>query len=111
MREGKDKMYFGAHIRYTPKGKSGPCHQYNAEVFKDFPKLWALMQERAAKRIQEPEKDCPPKRQSMEVEAQVCREQGLYRKCSRNCAPRKFGGCKGWTKWGSCPQPEPEDEG
>lgn len=109
VREGKGKTYHAAHIRYAPrKGKHGQVEAMSEEEKEWFPDVWEAMKARVQSLEVEPEKDAPPRRQSPEVEAQMCRDLRLYRKCSRNCKPRAFGGCKGHLLWASCPQMEPE---
>jgi hypothetical protein len=110
VRDGKAKTYYGAHIRYKGKElKPSPVQAMSEEEKEWFPDVWEAMKAQVQTLNLEPEKDAPPRRQSQEVEAQVCRDFRLYRKCSRNCKPRAFGGCKGHMIFPSCPQLESED--
>lgn len=104
VREGKAKGWgHGANGRYVKKGKHGPVQGMTEEEKELFPDVWASMLEKCCP-IQEPEKEGPSRRLTPEQEALICRELSIYKRCSRVCSPRAFGGCKGHLYWASCPQ-------
>lgn len=69
-----------------------------------FPDIWAALVSQIPVREDE-SRIGPFKRQEQVIEANVCSALRIYRRCSRNCTPRAFGGCKGWEKFKTCPQP------
>lgn len=111
-RKSVTKWTQAQHFQYRGRKQAGPVYHANAEVFQDFPKIWEAYRAKLEQNmVTEVEKTAPPKRMGLETEKAVLREIRVYRKCSRNCKPRAFGGCKGWTRWASCPPPpEPKEE-
>jgi hypothetical protein len=111
---GKSSTPFSQYQQYQRRSRENKPKDFTPMTEDEkrwFPDVWAEMLQEMSLPVREVEADCPYKRQGPMVEAQVVREMRIYRKCSRNCNPTPLGGCKGWTRWASCPPPpEPKEE-
>jgi hypothetical protein len=106
----KTTAYRAWVVRSHDKGaKPGMVMAMTEEEKAWFPDVWEALVAQVSP-PHDPQFEAPWKRQPPAVEDQACRDLRIYKRCSRNCKPRAFGGCKGYRFWPSCPQLEPKEE-